>query len=133
MWVLPILIIPSNSTIFSSIELRSFFKLGKTADYLGREALERIAAAGCPLKMVRLVVRGDPARNPRETYPITLAGTELTGCVTSITYSPRLECNVGMGYVPSDHSEVGTELAIALPDGIVTGRIADKDWQTGEN
>jgi len=53
--------------------------------------------------------------------------------VTSITYSPRLECNVGMGYVPSDHAEVGTELTITLPDGTVTGRIADQDWQTGED
>ena len=82
--------------------------------------------------MVRLVVQGDAVRNPRETYPITLAGTDLAGCVTSITYSPRLKCNVGMGYVPSDHAEVGTELTITLPDGIVTGRIADNEWQTGE-
>jgi glycine cleavage system aminomethyltransferase T len=70
-------------------------------------------------------------RNPRETYPIRLAGSDLTGCVTSITYSPRLQCNVGMGYVPSDHTDVGRELEIELPDGAVTGRIADKDWQTG--
>jgi glycine cleavage system aminomethyltransferase T len=79
------------------------------------------------------VVQGDAVRNPRETYPITLAGTDLSGCVTSITYSPRLECNVGMGYVPSAHAEVGTELTITLPDGTVTGRIADQDWQTGED
>ena len=53
--------------------------------------------------------------------------------MTSITYSPRLECNVGMGYVPSDLAEVGTELTITLPDGKVTGRIADQEWQTGED
>ena len=113
--------------------LARFFKMGKAADYLGREALERIVETGCRQKMVRLVVTGDPIRNPRETYPIHLAGTDLTGCVTSITYSPRLECNVGMGYVPSDRADVGTELRIELPDGIVTGRIAGKDWQTGED
>ncbi len=120
-----------NNPIESGLD--RFFKMGKAADYLGREALERIAEAGCPQKMVRLVVQGDAVRNPRETYPITAAGTDLTGCVTSITYSPRLECNVGMGYVPSDHAEVGTELTITLPDGTVTGRIADQDWQTGED
>jgi len=120
-----------NNPIESGLD--RFFKMGKAADYLGREALERIAEAGCPQKMVRLVVQGDPVRNPRETYPISIAGTDLAGCVTSITYSPRLECNVGMGYVPSDHAEVGTELTITLPDGTVTGRIADQDWQTGED
>ena len=120
-----------NNPIESGLD--RFFKMGKAADYLGRDALERIADAGCPQKMVRLVVPGDPVRNPRETYPISLARTDLTGCVTSITYSPRLECNVGMGYVPSDHAEIGTELTITLPDGVVTGRIADKDWRTGKN
>ena len=120
-----------NNPIESGLD--RFFKMGKAADYLGREALERISEAGCPQKIVRLVVQGDAVRNPRETYPITLAGTDLTGCVTSITYSPRLECSVGMGYVPSDHAEVGTELTITLPDGTVTGRIANQDWQTGED
>ena len=120
-----------NNPIESGLD--RFFKMGKAADYLGKDALERIVAAGCPQQMVRLVVTGDPVRNPRETYPIRLAGSDLTGCVTSITYSPRLKCNVGMGYVPSDHTDVGRELEIELPDGVVTGRIADKDWQTGGN
>jgi len=120
-----------NNPIESGLD--RFFKMGKTAEYLGRAALERIAETGCPQKMVRLVVEGGPVRNPRETYPISVAGSDLDGCVTSITYSPRLECNVGMGFVPSDHAEVGTELTIALPDGIVTGRIADKGWRTSED
>ena len=119
-----------NNPIESGLD--RFFKIGKAADYLGREALERIAEAGCTQKMVRLVVQGAPVRNPRETYPVGVAGTDLKGCVTSITYSPRLECNVGMGYVPSDHAEIGTELTIRLPDGVLTGRIADRDWQTGK-
>jgi glycine cleavage system aminomethyltransferase T len=120
-----------NNPIESGLD--RFFKMGKAADYLGREALESIAEAGCPQKIVRLVVQGEAVRNPRETYPITLAGTDLTGCVTSITYSPRLECSVGMGYVPSDHAEVGTELTITLPDRTVTGCIANQDWQTNED
>ena len=120
-----------NNPIESGLD--RFFKMGKSADYLGREALERIAAEGCPQQMVRLVVMGEPVRNPRETYPITLAGSDLTGCVTSITYSPRLKCNVGMGYVPSDHAEAGQELSIELPGGMVTGHVADTEWQIGEN
>ena len=69
--------------------LDRFFKMGKTADYLGREALEKIAAAEPDMKFVRIVAQGEPIANPRETYPMAAADGQGDGCVTSITYSHR--------------------------------------------
>ncbi|MEK9919801.1 MAG: dimethylsulfoniopropionate demethylase [Luminiphilus sp.] len=111
--------------------LDRFFKIGKSADYLGREALERIIKNGPDRRMTRLIALGDPIPNPRETYPITLDGVKNAGYVTSITYSPRLECNVGLGYVPPEAAVTGTTLLIETPAGRVKGQIANKDWQTG--
>ncbi len=112
--------------------LDRFFKIGKTADYLGREALERIADAGPDRRMVRLKVQGDAIPNPRETYPLTVADTGASGCVTSITFSPRLGCNVGLGYVPAETTATGTAITIDTPTCIVEGHIADNDWHTAD-
>ena len=112
--------------------LDRFFKMGKAAEYLGREALERIASAGPDRRMVRLVVKGDAIANPRETYPLTVADTQDIGCVTSITFSPRLGFNVGLGYVPANTTATGTAVTIDSPTGTVTGHIANNNWQTSD-
>ena len=112
--------------------LDRFFKMGKAADYLGREALERIAAAGPERRIVRFVVEGEAIANPRETYPLTVTDTQGSGCVTSITFSPRLGFNVGLGYVPADTTETGTTVTIQTSTGTVTGHIANNDWQTAD-
>ncbi|GIR82763.1 MAG: hypothetical protein CM15mP84_05110 [Cellvibrionales bacterium] len=46
-----------------------------------------------------------------------------SGEVTSITYSPRFDCNVGLGYVPAEASDVGTQVVIHGPDEIVTVKL----------
>ena len=112
--------------------LDRFFKMGKAADYLGRETLERIATAGPERRMVRLVVEGEAIANPRETYPLTVTDTQGSGCVTSITFSPRLGFNVGLGYVPANKTATGTPVTIDTPTGTVTGHIANNDWQTAD-
>ena len=112
--------------------LDRFFKMGKAADYLGRDALERIAVTGPERRMVRLVVEGEAIANPRETYPLTVTDMQDSGCVTSITFSPRLGSNVGLGYVPANKTATGTAVTIDTPTGTVTGHIANNDWQTAD-
>ena len=109
--------------------LDRFFKLGKSADYLGRPALERIAESGPSQRMVRLTALGDPIANPRETYPVSVAGTEQRGSITSMTYSPRLKCNVGLGYVPASHTAVGTEMSFSVGGQSIKAQIVNQDWQ----
>ena len=95
--------------------LDRFFKMGKSADYLGREALERIAAGKPDMKFVRIVAQESIA-NPRETYPMAAADGDGDGCVTSITYSPRLKCNVGLGYLAAECASVGRQITISVAD-----------------
>ena len=74
--------------------LDRFFKLGKSADYLGRVALEKIATEGVSSRLVRLTIAGAPLANPRTVYAICDETGVETGAVTSAVYSPRLETNV---------------------------------------
>ena len=112
--------------------LDRFFKMGKAAEYLGQKALEQIAESGPDKRMVKLVVPGAAIANPRETYAMEVGEAKRSGEVTSITYSPRFNCNVGLGYVPAEASDVGTQVFIHGPDEVVTGQIANNDWRTSD-
>ena len=110
--------------------LDRFFKMGKSADYLGRKALEKIAEAEPDMKFVRIVAQGEPIANPRETYPMAAADGQGDGCVTSITYSPRLKCNVGLGYLAGECASVGKEVTISVADRVISAHVADNNWTT---
>ena len=110
--------------------LDRFFKMGKSADYLGREALEKIAAAEPDMKFVRIVAQGEPIANPRETYPMAAADGQGDGCVTSITYSPRLKCKFGLGYLAAECASVGREVTISVADRVISAHVADNNWAT---
>ena len=110
--------------------LDRFFKMGKSADYLGREALEKIAAAKPDMKFVRMVAQGESIANPRETYPMAVADGKGDGYVTSITYSPRLKCNVALGYLAAECASVGRAVTIGVANRVISAHVADNNWAT---
>ena len=119
----------------------------KEADYIGKEELERqrdeIDKGDFPFKM-RLV-------------GLTLGGKEITdyapdfwliadtdgndmGYITSPWWSPELNTNIALGWVPWTSSEIGTKLQVRLPDeysessGVpVEGEIVDVPFRESVN
>jgi aminomethyltransferase len=90
-------------------------KLDK-GDFIGREAMVKMKAAGLPRKLVGFKVEGKNIA--RHGYSILKDGAKI-GHVTSGTFSPSLEKSIGLGYVASAHAAVGTELALDI-----RGRVA---------
>ncbi|MFW5992023.1 MAG: glycine cleavage system aminomethyltransferase GcvT [Halanaerobiaceae bacterium] len=80
-------------------------------DFIGREALLRYKKEGYPEKLTgfKIVGRGIP----RPGYKIKLEKKEI-GTVTSGSYSPSLEENIGLGYVKKEYSKVGQKLEIII-------------------
>ncbi|MGH3080816.1 MAG: glycine cleavage system aminomethyltransferase GcvT [Gaiellaceae bacterium] len=74
-------------------------------DFTGADELRRIKEGGPERKLVAFVM--DESGIPRQGMPIAGGGN-----VTSGTHSPMLDVGIGMGYVPTDQSEPGTELTI---------------------
>jgi len=109
--------------------LDRFFKLGKPADYLGRAALEKIAAEGVSSQLSRLIIAGEPVANPRTIYDICNAAGAAMGAVTSAVYSPRLECNIAFGYVPVDATTPGTAVWVMTPAGLREAQVTDAEWK----
>jgi aminomethyltransferase len=51
---------------------------------------------------------------PRQHYKIVNEAGDLIGEVTSGTQSPVLQIGIGMGYVKSEYSKIGTEIFIQV-------------------
>ncbi len=83
----------------------------EAGDFIGRDALRKIKAAGFDRKLVgfEMTERGIA----RHGYPI-LAGGDRVGEVTSGSPGPTVGRNIGLGYVPKALSKVGTALGIEI-------------------
>ena len=79
-------------------------KLGKAGDFVGRAALERVAAEGPSKRLVGLVVEGRGIA--RHGYAVHV-GDRRTGVVTSGTQSPTLGVPIAMAYVAPGDSRDG--------------------------
>jgi aminomethyltransferase len=95
-------------------------KLGKLGDFVGRAALERVAADGPRRRLVGLIVEGRGIA--RHGYPVHI-GERRTGVVTSGTQSPTLGVPIAMAYVAPGDGEPGTMVDIEIRDGRVPGRV----------
>jgi glycine cleavage system T protein (aminomethyltransferase) len=95
-------------------------KLTKPGDFVGRAALERVAAEGPRRRLVGLVVRGRGIA--RHGYPV-YAGERETGAVTSGAPSPTLGVPIAMAYVAPDDDEPGTMLAVGIRDAHVPAEV----------
>ncbi len=80
-------------------------------NFPGREALAAVKPDGA--KRVRVGLEFSGKRVPREHYAIYREGQPV-GEITSGTFSPTLQKPIAMGYVPREHSEPGTMLAVDI-------------------
>jgi aminomethyltransferase len=95
-------------------------KFDKPGDFVGRAALERVAAEGPRKSLVGLIVEGRGIA--RHGYPVH-AGERRTGVVTSGTQSPTLGVPIAMAYVAPADAGPGTMLDIEIRDARVPARV----------
>lgn len=79
---------------------------------VARDALRRIAAEGVTRRLVGVELDGEPFPLFNFTKWPVHAGGEHVGKVTSAVHSPRLGKNIGFAWVPSERSELGTQLDV---------------------
>lgn len=96
------------------------------ADYIGKDALMRIAAEGVQRKLVGVDIGGEPMTAEgalSDFWPVRENG-EAIGRVTAGAWSPRLERNIGYAWVPVELFQVGTPLEVDAPGGAVDATVA---------
>jgi glycine cleavage system aminomethyltransferase T len=90
-----------------------------SAQFIGRAALEQVAAQGVRRKLVGVEIGGEPFRLwLEEPWPVRRDGV-LAGRLTSASHSFRLRKNIGYAWVPIELADPGTRLELESPDGPV--------------
>jgi len=92
-------------------------------DFVGREALLAQQEGGAARRLIgfEMLERGVP----RHGYPIVHQGREV-GWVTSGSFSPTLEKEIGMGYVPAALAlEAGAEIAVDIRGRLRRARVVE--------
>jgi aminomethyltransferase len=86
-------------------------------DYIGKGALDRLAATGVERKLVGATFEGGELRAELSRVWQVFDGDEEVGRVTDAIWSPGLEANIGYMWVPIDHAAPGSELRVVTEDG----------------
>ena len=101
--------------------------LDQEADFVGREALTRIKAAGVERMLAGVKISGEPLDLNMDRWPVH-ASERRVGHITSAVYSSRLGTNVGYAMVGTEHAEIGTSLTIQGPGGDVDAVVVPKPF-----
>ena len=103
------------------VRLDNVIKLETGNDFVGRDALKRIAAEGTPRLLTTLRIDGEDV--PGYGAAVTVDGVEA-GIVRSPCESPTFGEVIAMAAIDRDHVDVGQRVDVALGDGTVGATVA---------
>lgn len=95
------------------VGLERLVQLDKPADFVGREALRRIAAEGVARRLAGVEIGGERLELNMTRWPVRGGGH-----VTSAVYSPRLKKNIGYAMLPVERARNGATLEVETPGGL---------------
>ncbi len=96
------------------------------SDFIGKQALLNQKTVGPARRLVGFEV-SDGKKVARQGYPI-FKGDDWVGQVTSGTYSPTFQKNLGMAYVRSEYKDLGTELEVDVRGKRVPIRVVKRPF-----
>lgn len=100
--------------------LDRFIKMDK-GDFIGRDALAKAKADG--LKRVLVGLESVGRGIPRDGYKVLDLNEAEIGYVASGSYAPFLKKNIALAYVPLEHSDVGSEVAVEIRNQPIKCRV----------
>lgn len=101
-----------------------------TKDFVNSEALAKEKAKGPERKLIAFEL--DERGIPRQDYEIVDGQGKKIGVVTSGTMSPSLGKGIGLGYVPTAFSEVGSKINIQIRKNSVPATVVKLPFYKGQ-
>jgi aminomethyltransferase len=95
------------------IGLGKFVALDQDFDFIGKEALKKIEAAGIERTLVGLEIHSEPLFQLAQPWPIECNG-QAVGAISSAVYSPDLDKNIALALVDVECAEPGTKLVVDM-------------------
>ena len=95
--------------------------LEQDADFIGKQALQRIKSEGPRRKLVGVEIEGPSLgsfidNEMIDVFPV-FEGSQRIGSVTSACYSPRLEKNIGFAMLPIEAAHIGNRFEVQTLGG----------------
>lgn len=110
------------------IGMGGFVDFDQPGDFIGKTALQEIAAAGPQRRLVGVEIGGAALEVPNEEFwDMSAAGTRI-GHITRCAFSPRLEKNIGWANVAAEYADIGTELVAESPAGDRKAVVCEAPW-----
>ena len=107
------------------IGLDRLVDLDMEADFIGKEALGRIAAEGVERRLAGLAwTDPGPIDGNERLWPVR-AGDAVIGEVRNALYSPRLEKNIALAMLAIEHTAPGARVIVDTTQGPVTASVVE--------
>jgi len=110
------------------IGMGHFVDFEQPGEFVGKAALQKIAADGAKRRLVGVEIEGPALEVPNEEFWDISANGEKVGHVTRCAHSPRLDRNIGWANVPAALAEIGTELVVASASGERRAVVCKAPW-----
>jgi aminomethyltransferase len=104
------------------VRLDNVVKLDKPGDFVGKDALRKIAAEGTARLLTTLRIDGDEV--PEYGAAVTLDGRDV-GIVRSPCQSPTFDSVIAMAAIDRELNTPGQRVEVALGDGTVGAEVAE--------
>ena len=83
-------------------------------DFIGKEALTKIKQEGVSRRQIGLVIDCPMLQGPNTIFWPIEVDSKMVGKVTSAVYSPRLEKNIALAMIESEHSHIGQNVKVHI-------------------
>lgn len=108
---------------FEITGLERLVGLDNDNEVIARKALERIGAEGVKKRLVGVRIEGEPLGMWLEDFWAVTANGTTVGRLTSASYSPRLQINMGYAWVPIELAAHGSTIQIESPTGPMAAEV----------
>jgi len=98
--------------------------LDRSIDFVGRDALRRLAADGPARRLVGAEIAGEPIPANEHAWPVLAENGQWIGRVTSAIHSPRLGKNLAFAMLAIDWTEPGSAFTVETAAGPRAGTTA---------
>ena len=82
--------------------------------FIGKEALTKIKQEGVSRRQIGLVIDCPMLQGPNTIFWPIEVDSKMVGKVTSAVYSPRLEKNIALAMIESEHSHIGQNVKVHI-------------------
>jgi sarcosine oxidase, subunit alpha len=101
--------------------------------FVGQRSLQAMAKRSPKQRLVGFTL-GAGLQNPPQECHLVIQQGEIAGRVTSIAFSPSLQCHIGLAYVPPSLAQIGSRFSIRRSDGsLVTATVSPTPFYDPEN